>query len=237
MIQPKAVLLDIEGTTTPIDFVYRKLFPYAKEHLNEFLDAHSEDPEVRKCLNELQQIYSRTYGADSVKDGRIDSTELRNFIISLIDSDSKATALKDLEAMIWNSGYATGELKGEVYPDVPSAIRRWHDSGIVVCIYSSGSVPAQKAIFSTTSYGDLTRYIFSYFDTNIGPKSRPESYERISGLIGVEPARIAFVSDSLNELQAAEISGYMTFLSVRPGMNHSGDAKYRVIRNFSELGF
>ncbi|MFG1449106.1 MAG: acireductone synthase [Thermoplasmataceae archaeon] len=233
MMQPKAVLLDIEGTTTPKDFVYRKLFPFAKEHLNEFLDAHSEDVEVQKCLSKIIGNYSQV----SPHDKNAGRKEITDLIVSLIDSDSKFTAFKELQAMIWNSGYASGELKGEVYPDVPPAIKRWHDSGIVVSIYSSGSVPAQKAIFSTTQYGDLTRYIFSYFDTNVGPKNEPDSYERISGLIGVDPSRIVFVSDSVIELQAADASGFMTYLSVRPGMENPPNGKYRVIRNFSELRF
>ncbi len=233
MIQPKAVLLDIEGTTTPKDFVYRRLFPYAKEHLNEFLDSHSDDADVQRCLRKIMENYSKARPPDKNSERKL----IRDYIVSLIDSDSKLTAFKELEAMIWNAGYANGELKGEVYPDVPPAIRRWHDSGIVVCIYSSGSVPAQKAIFSTTQYGDLTRYIFSYFDTNVGAKNEPDSYESISGLIGVEPARIVFVSDSLSELHAADTSGFMTFLSVRPGMDNIPNGKSKVVRNFSELGF
>ena len=240
MSLPKAVLLDIEGTTTPIDFVYRKLFPYARDHLNEFLEKHISDMEVSECLKEIAgNIFSDT-GKNDLKRQRIDpgSHEIKEYILSLIEKDSKITPFKKLEAMIWQEGYNSGELRGEVYPDVPPALKRWHESGIVVSIYSSGNIKAQQAIFSTTTYGDLTRYIFSYFDTTTGPKTSPESYDKISGLIGVDPSRIVFISDNPNELIAAQEAEFLTYLSVRSdSANKEYVNKFRSINTFSELSF
>lgn len=48
-----ALLLDIEGTTTPISFVYQVLFPYAAKALPGFLAANAGRDEVAAAVDLL----------------------------------------------------------------------------------------------------------------------------------------------------------------------------------------
>jgi 2,3-diketo-5-methylthio-1-phosphopentane phosphatase len=152
-----------------------------------------------------------------------------------MDQDRKSTALKDLQGRIWQEGYRRGELQGAVFEDVPAALERWHREGVDVRIYSSGSVLAQKLIFSTTPYSDLTRFLKGYFDTTTGPKAEASSYAKIASAFGLPPSEILFISDVTRELDAAASAGFDVLLSIRPG-NHSQPANdYRAITTFENV--
>src|SRR5216683_6735685 len=175
--QIHVILLDIEGTTTPVDFVYKTLFPYASRKLESFLREHAQDPEVRSWIQDLhtQQDLDEHNGLEPP--GWLDHPEearLRSSVAYgqwLIARDSKCTPLKSLQGKIWQQGFTSGELRGEVFPDVPIAFERWRRQKKIICIYSSGSVLAQQNLFRTTPSGDLTTYISAFFDTRVGAKT------------------------------------------------------------------
>jgi enolase-phosphatase E1 len=196
----KAILTDIEGTTTSIDFVHKTLFPYARERMRRFLKAHGGEPAVRRELAEVSRLEGRELSAD----------EAAAVLEKWIDEDRKATPLKALQGMIWRKGYEAGELKGHVYPDAPEYLRRWHERGVRLYVYSSGSVEAQKLIFGHTEYGDLTPLFSGYFDTRVGGKKEAQSYRTILRDTGVTGGSILFLSDVGEELDAARAAGLKT---------------------------
>jgi enolase-phosphatase E1 len=220
----KAILLDIEGTTTSIDFVHETLFPYARERLRKFLKSHAAEAPVRRELAEVARAEHRELTIDDA------ATVLERWI----DEDRKVTPLKALQGMVWRKGYEAGELKGHVYPDAPEHLRRWHQRGIKLYIYSSGSVEAQKLIFGHTDYGDLTPLFAGYFDTRVGGKKEAQSYRTILRDTGLSGAEMLFLSDAGEELDAARQAGLRTCQLVR-------DAKARPAithpqaRDFSEV--
>lgn len=224
MERVKCVLLDIEGTTTPIDFVYRVLFPYARERAADFLARHaSEDDFLRDLLARFAEEHARDKrcGQDPPElqshtpEARLRSTV--DYIHWLMDRDRKSTPLKELQGKIWEQGYREGQLNGQVFPDVPRAFRRWQRQHRSIAIYSSGSVLAQKLLFSYTTDGDLTPYIQNYFDTNTGAKAEPESYRKITEALRLSPPELLFISDVVAELDAARSAGVQTLLCLRPG--------------------
>jgi len=194
---PKALLLDIEGTTSSISFVADELFPYARRHLPDFVAKH---PEV------AAPILAQVPGDDPVAT-----------LIRWIDEDRKETPLKTLQGLIWAQGYADGTLTGHVYPDTPEALRRWAAAGLKVYIYSSGSIAAQKLIFGHSVAGDLTPLLSGYFDTTTGPKRDTDSYARIAGAIGLRPSELLFLSDMRAEIDAARAAGLQALLIDRAG--------------------
>jgi len=196
----RAVLTDIEGTTSSIAFVTDTLFPYARMHLAAYVAAHAEA--VAPLLAEVR----------AAEPGDPVATLLR-----WINEDRKATPLKTLQGMIWADGYADGTLKGHVYPDVAETLRRWHAGGVALYVYSSGSVAAQKLIFGHSELGDLTPLFSGYFDTTSGPKQDAASYARIAETIGLPPAQIVFLSDHAAEIAAAETAGLRACLVARDG--------------------
>lgn len=157
------------------------------------------------------------------------------YCLWLMDQDRKSTPLKSLQGMIWESGYRSGELRGDVYPDVPAAFARWKQKGKTIAIFSSGSVLAQKLIFAHTEFGDLTPFITAYFDTTTGAKRDPGSYTKIAAALGVPTGGILFLSDSPAELDAARYVGMETALSARPENPPTGPISHRVIRSFDEV--
>jgi enolase-phosphatase E1 len=198
------ILLDIEGTTTPIGFVTETLFPYARAHLRAFLERHGRESEAPAFL-------------------------------ALMDRDSKAPELKELQGRIWEEGYHDGTLAGEVFEDVPLAFARWRDAGTPIAVYSSGSVLAQQWLFRTLRSGDLTPFIRWYFDTAVGGKREPASYARIAESVELPPSAITFVSDTAAELDAAWMAGMRTVLSVRPGNVPQPQNEHRTITTLDDL--
>jgi enolase-phosphatase E1 len=221
----KCILLDIEGTTTPIDFVHKVLFPYARERAEVYLVRNWSSAEVQEDLAQLsgEQAVDTRQGLDppAIKYGsfadQVESTI--GYIHWLMDRDRKSTPLKSLQGKIWEEGYLSGELKAPVFDDVVPAFARWRAQNHLICIYSSGSVLAQRLLFSHTTAGDLTNYISKYFDTVVGKKVDMASYLRIADEVGLVPADLVFISDSIAELDAAHSAGLRTLLAVRPG-NH-----------------
>ncbi len=181
-----AVLTDIEGTTSSIAFVTDTLFPYAKANLRGFV---ARNPGIATPLLDAVQVEEP---GDPVET-----------LLRWIDEDRKATPLKTLQGLIWAEGYADGTLQGHVYHDAADALRRWHNAGIALYIYSSGSIAAQKLIFGHSNEGDLTPLFSGYFDTTSGPKKEAESYRTIARAIGREPGDILFLSDNIQEIDAA----------------------------------
>lgn len=207
----KAVITDIEGTTTPISFVKDTLFPYSYKKLEDFLRQNWDKPEVQSIVVDIQNIQQKLLSFDEVVQ------TLRRWI----EEDKKITPLKQLQGMIWEEGYKLGELKGFIYQDAFRKLKQWYERGLKLYVYSSGSVQAQKLLFTYTNYGDLT-YLFSgYFDTTTGSKLEKTSYEKISLHIGLNPSNIVFLSDNPQEVEAAASVGMVVYRLVR-----KGDASY-----------
>jgi enolase-phosphatase E1 len=235
------VLLDVEGTTTPAAFVYEVLFPYARARIAAFLAAHAADPAVRGdlALLELERRGESDPGApawDGADHASLVASGIR-YCLWLMDRDRKSTALKSLQGRIWEDGFRSGALRGEVYPDVPPALERLRRRGARAAIYSSGSVLAQKLLFSTTRYGDLTSLLAAHFDTTSGPKTEAASYRGIAEELGFRPDEVLFVSDSAAELAAAGAAGLRTTLCVRGAEPDAAVAAgHDVVRSLDGLG-
>ena len=205
------VLTDIEGTTTSVSFVYDVLFPYFRDHIWE-LKNMSNHNSVDAAFNETKEIILAEEGIQ---------LETSEQIIQKLDSwckeDRKITPLKTLQGILWKIGYETGELKGHVYEDVPITLEKWHTLGLKMGVFSSGSVEAQKLIFGYSEKGDLTTYFSNYFDTKTGMKRESETYVKIAQELKLEPSTILFLSDIVQELEAAHKAGFQTIQLVRPG--------------------
>ena len=227
--------MDIEGTTTPIEFVHQTLFGYARARVTGFLERHWKDPEVRADLARLEAEHAAETSHPAPPPWRNDAAGAVAYVHWLMDRDRKSTALKSIQGKVWEEGYRAGDLKGEVYPDVPPALEGWRRQGIDIAIFSSGSVQAQRSLFTNTVAGDLTRFIRGYFDTTTGPKTAPQSYAQIAAALERSPSEVLFVSDIGAELDAARAAGMRTALCVRtPGPGPSAGA-HSVIRAFDEL--
>jgi enolase-phosphatase E1 len=237
----RIILLDIEGTTTPIDFVTKVLFPYASRKMESFIRDNFQREQVRALIEELraQQQEDAKRGLrppDWKEEGR--EAEIQSaaaYCRWLIEKDSKCTALKSLQGMIWQAGYANGELRGQVYPDVPQAFERWRRQKREIAIYSSGSVLAQRLIFQTTPFGDLAGFIRDYFDTHIGVKQDSASYTKIADALGRSPSEILFLSDAVKEVEAAKAAGMRSFLCDRSERSVATAGDKEVIHSFDEL--
>jgi enolase-phosphatase E1 len=225
------ILLDIEGTTTPIAFVTGVLFPYARAHLPAYLDKHGDTPECRAILMRLRAEYE----ADHASGEDLPAWSPLVYLGWLMDRDRKSPALKDLQGRVWEEGYRDGTLVGDVFDDVPRALARWREAGIPVGIYSSGSVQAQRSLFGRSNAGDLTPFLSWHFDTGVGAKRDPASYARIAERVNLPPAEMLFVSDVATELDAARQAGLRTALMVRPGNPAQPDGNHRVVTSLDEL--
>ncbi len=210
----RGVLLDVEGTTTPISFVHDILFPFARRRLGAACAAAAETPALVAAIDQLRREYeAESTGASELPPFDNGAPYARH----LMDQDRKSTGLKALQGILWQEGYRSGELKATVFDDVPPAFRAWRESGRAIRIFSSGSVLAQKLLFAHTDHGDLTPWLDGYHDTTTGPKGEADSYRAIAAGFELEPPAILFLSDVTAELDGARDAGMQTGLLVRPG--------------------
>jgi enolase-phosphatase E1 len=235
----RGLLLDIEGTTTPIAFVYDVLFPFARAHVGDYLSRRLALDEVRLDVERLCQENAKDVAEQLSPPRIVESSELNSivdYVHWLMDRDRKSTGLKSLQGKIWEEGYRSGALKSEIFPDVPVAFERWHDAGLKVAIFSSGSVLAQKLLFSHTAAGNLMKLIDAYFDTTTGLKTAAESYLQISFVLQLKPEQILFITDVTAEFEAATNAGMLSALCIRPGNPPQPNVdKPRTIRTFDEI--
>lgn len=221
----RAILTDIEGTTSSIRFVHEVLFPYAREHLAGFVRSHQHQPEVAEQLRAV----SREVGSE------LDTEAAIAQLLAWIAEDKKITPLKALQGMIWESGYKQGDFTGHVYADAVRGLRHWHEAGIKLYVYSSGSVRAQQLLFGYSDMGDLTPLFSGYFDTRIGNKREVAAYRAISDELGLDAAEILFLSDIKDELDAAQEAGMQTGWLVREAEGLDPDAAHPQVKDFSAI--
>ncbi|WP_369802059.1 acireductone synthase [Synechococcus sp. 8F6] len=229
------VLLDIEGTTCPVSFVSSTLFPYAAEQLEAFLDSHRNDLAVRSLLDEVEAAWRQDADPEAQALRQQGGVGTLAYLQWLIRRDRKLTPLKDLQGLVWEQGYRSGALTGPLFADVPGALRRWHGAGLVLAVYSSGSVAAQRLIYGHSNAGDLRPLFSHWFDTRIGPKQAPESYATIAAQLGVDPEQMLFVSDALTECQAAAAAGMQVVFSDREGNPGRDPGPFERIVSFNDL--
>jgi enolase-phosphatase E1 len=229
----RAILLDIEGTTTPIEFVHQVLFPYARAQVHDYLKQHADDPAVRADVALLRAEYAAESPSPDLPRWNPEA-----YVYWLMDRDHKSTGLKALQGRIWEAGYRAGELrgKGEVYPDVRPALERWHAAGKTIAIFSSGSVQAQRNLFANTTAGDLSPFLSGNFDTTTGPKREADSYRQIAAALRQPASAVLFISDVSAELDGARTAGMRTALCIRGSAPpNASPTDHPRIRSFAEL--
>jgi enolase-phosphatase E1 len=220
----RAIVTDIEGTTSDIRFVHNVLFPYARQHLAAFVREHQAEPGVAAALDAVRE----ESGAPEASLDEVIAT-----LLSYIEQDRKSPGLKALQGMIWRDGYVEGQFTGHLYPDVLPAFERWRQQGKALYVYSSGSVAAQKLLFGYSDEGDLTSLFSGYFDTGVGAKRETQSYRNIAQQIGVEPSELLFLSDIHQELDAASEAGWRTLQLIRGEAD--SESRHRQVNDFSQI--
>lgn len=221
----KAIVTDIEGTTTSLSFVHDVLFPYARQHIGAYVRAHADEPAVAEQLRAMEQEAGRALTPEQ-------GGEL---LQAWIDEDRKITPLKTLQGMLWENGYRNGDFTGHIYEDAVRNLRNWHDKGVALYVYSSGSVQAQKLLFAYSDYGDLTPLFTGYFDTHIGHKRETSSYEVIASEVGLRAGDILFLSDVPEELDAARAAGMQTRWLVRDSAASDPAAAHPQVTDFDAI--
>ncbi|MEZ5541820.1 MAG: acireductone synthase [Pseudomonadota bacterium] len=220
----RAVLTDIEGTTSSLRFVHDVLFPYARARIGEFVRCHAEDARVVPHLNDVRLQ----------TDPELDLDGVIAQLVAWIDADAKITPLKALQGMIWEDGYARGDFTGHIYPDAVKGLERWSGSGLRLYVFSSGSVQAQQLLFRHSDAGDLTPLFSGYYDTRIGNKREPAAYTAIAADVGLPPADFLFLSDIRAELDAASSAGMQTTWLVRDAQPDPA-AAHRQVSSFEDI--
>jgi enolase-phosphatase E1 len=220
------ILTDIEGTTTSVSFVYDVLFPYFRKHIGELRELTQQE-EVQKAFKQTVELAA---SLENKKLGSVD--DIINTLYRWSEEDRKITPLKTVQGILWKKGYESGEIKGHVYEDVLSALIKWQQLGLKMGVFSSGSIAAQKLIFGYSESGDLTSYFSNYFDTTTGGKREADTYPKIAAELALPASQILFLSDIVEELEAAEHAGMQTVQLVRPGT----EAKWpKTVSNFLEI--
>jgi len=220
----KAIVTDIEGTTSSILFVKDVLFPYARANLADFVRRHEHDPQVKPLLDDV----CKEVGLE------LSLEQIIAQLIQWIDEDKKVTPLKSLQGLIWEAGYRQGDFKGHLYADAAEKLKLWKADGLDLYVYSSGSVYAQKLLFGHTEYGDLTPLFSGYFDTHIGGKREQQSYDNIAKQLGMPPNQLLFLSDIKEELDAAKAAGFETIWLTRDSAPDP-QAEHRQVNNFNQI--
>ncbi len=237
-ISARGILLDIEGTTSSISFVHDVMFPYVRCNLTNYLAANWNSEAMIEAVAGLAADIAQPSASAWLAGKSVEEQQriVQDTVIQMMDSDIKATGLKQLQGMIWKSGFHSGQLVAHLFSDVAPAIRSWHSAGVDVRIYSSGSIAAQKLFFGHTIEGNLLNCLGGHYDTTIGPKQSAASYAAIASKFSCPASQILFISDVPTELEAAKTAGYQTVLSLRPGNQTVNPAHgFATVVSFAEL--
>ena len=234
----RMVLLDIEGTVSPLAFVHEVMFPFSRERVGSFLENHGAEAAAISALERM----ALDAGAESLalwlpepwpSSQNIEAVERQ--VHAWMDADAKLTGLKQLQGLIWEQGFKSGVLCAALFDDVAPVLREWHEAGVELQIYSSGSVHAQKLFFSHTTDGDLTALFAGYFDTTIGGKREASSYAAIAQAAELPTRDVLFLSDVQEELDAAKSAGMQTALAIRPGNRDTKDARHPLFHSLRDI--
>jgi enolase-phosphatase E1 len=220
----RAVLTDIEGTTSSLAFVKDVLFPYARNSLPAFIRSH--ESELTGIASDIAAILGKSHHT-----AHLTAQEMTDVLLQWMDEDRKVTPLKTLQGIVWKTGYESGELQSHVYEDAVSALHKWHADGLKLYIYSSGSIAAQKLLFAHTAYGDLSPLFGGYFDTTTGPKLESRSYEKIAASLHLPAGSVVFLSDHTGETEAAAAAGMQTVVVAREQTSSSAE----FARSFNDI--
>ncbi|GME36505.1 MULTISPECIES: acireductone synthase [unclassified Pantoea] len=220
----RAIVTDIEGTTSDIRFVHNILFPYARQHLPDFVRDNAQQPEVAAALQSVREEAGQP---------QADLDGVTDILLGFMNLDRKSTGLKALQGMIWRDGYVNGSFTGHLYPDVLPALIHWQAQGIEIYVYSSGSIAAQKLLFGYSDEGDITGLFSGYFDTHVGAKREVASYSAIAAEIGQPAAQLLFLSDIHQELDAAAEAGWQTLQLLRGDADD--ESRHRQVTDFSQI--
>lgn len=219
----RAIITDIEGTTSSIHYVKEVMFPYSRERMGKFIQSHWDEERVKDIIQRLEK-----------KLGQKVSPELAvKTFEEWIEMDLKEPALKEIQGHIWEEGFLSGDLKGHIYEDAYRKLKEWKGKGLRLYVYSSGSIKAQKLFFGHTEYGDLTGLFDGFFDTSVGGKKEKESYLKIAQNTGLEPGECLFLSDTEEELDAAREAGMETIRVIRERQGQN--SKHRVVESFAQI--
>ena len=231
----KLILTDIEGTTSSISFVKDVLFPYAADHLPAFVKENINDEKVQTALQQTAEL--------AAEDGDLinadDTDALIAKLLQWISEDRKATPLKALQGLIWKTGYENGDYQAHMYPDATEYLKKWHDSGLPLYVYSSGSVKAQELFFGYSQDGNLLPLFKGHFDTLMGVKLETQSYLNIltelqKAHAGLNAENVLFLSDIKEELDAAKEAGMQTAWLLRDS-DIPADAEHKAVKSFAEI--
>ena len=222
------VIVDIEGTTSASAFVYDVLFPYARERFAPWIDVHANETETAAVIASV--------GAE-IGVGDPSHDQVVEALTEWTDADRKVTPLKTLQGLIWEQGFANGDLTSHFFPDAITALRDWHDAGLPISVYSSGSVLAQRNWYAHSPAGDLTPWMSDYYDTaNAGPKRESSSYRAIAEAIDADPGSLLFCSDVVAELDAASQAGWQVVRVRRAGEPHAvEDSAYPEVNEMTDI--
>ncbi|XP_074600201.1 enolase-phosphatase E1-like [Brevipalpus obovatus] len=249
MRKPKAIILDIEGTTTSVRFVAEVLFPYIRTHLKKFLNERWGQPELMLTIDRLRMQaridHEKGVRVPSVLDDRADQELIKRSVIANVlwqmDEKKNNAALKQIQILVWVFGYEKANIKGHVFDDVPPCLHYWkRELHIRLFLYSTGMIIVQQLLFACSTHGNLLPLIDDCFDVLIGSKRDPRSFYKISGLIEEQPHDILFLTDSGREARAAMQAGCRALLVSRPGNRLSGrysSKEFRTISSFTEIIF
>ena len=228
------MLLDIEGTTSSISFVYDVMFPFVRRELDGWLE---ENWGSAACQAACEQI-THDAGWEDSRRQILRPQDISDEVVRLMDDDVKATGLKQLQGLIWESGFTSGEMLAHVYEDVPGALLNWNANGLDVRIYSSGGIAAQKLFFGHTEFGNLLPQFNGHYDTTTGSKKDQASYAAIACEFDLPAGEIVFLSDVIAELDAARAAGMQTCLCIRPGNKPIEPGHgHPAVSNFAHLEF
>jgi enolase-phosphatase E1 len=242
MTNQQHLLLDIEGTTCPVSFVSDILFPFANKELSKYITKHWNKSPHNKPVQAAKEEWLDDQSAESMKikqqvlQGKIEEVDgLIQYLKHLIGIDRKSTALKELQGKIWEYGYNNGELKSQLFPETAECLHQWHEQGLTLSVYSSGSVQAQKLLYRHSSNGDLEDLFSHWFDTHTGPKKSTESYTKIAEQLHSLPNKIWFVSDNRAECDSARLAGMHTLFSLRDGNPDLDPRDHTVVQSLREV--
>ncbi|XP_076442399.1 enolase-phosphatase E1-like [Babylonia areolata] len=243
--QVRAIVFDVEGTTTPITFLKDILIP---ENIEDHLKDTFEEPETIKDLATLREMAQKEKddgeeGAETIPDAAEGQEAVKKAVAACVqrwvDCKADCAEFRQFRNHVLRHGFECDRFKADVFDDVPPMLRMLSEEGFNLYVYSSGTGEIEKMLFANTPEGDITDVFANFFDeAAMGSKTEKDSYLKIASEIKIDPKNILYLTDTPEEADAAFKAGWRSALVIRPGNADLTDEhlqNYACIEQLDEL--
>lgn len=193
-------------------FISALLAPYFQKNHKAYLEENIDQPKMHDVIDKLRTSAERDAGAPKIAASEVDKVELIKSVATYVDycldgkKENKPLVL--FRFLVWFDGFDRDILSTPVYQDVATQVKKWRLTlGLKLYVLSNGWNMATQKFLEKTTQGNLSSLVHDFMDTDLGPLTSPETFQKVIAIVRESPENIVFLTKSPDEARAARLAG------------------------------